>query len=174
MHTFLYPQKDTYITNEVVYVDKNFGIDEILELKAHPNVTRTTIYYQSSSISQSVYTNLELNNFTGNISGSNTSIDSSGYANLKFISNSSISFTGSLIDQATITGSINGVILNNTYSASILNGITYGSSGQQSVTLSNVSGSLNGFSGSFVGSLNVTGSLIGNFNSVSGWTSTWE
>jgi len=163
MHTFLYPQKDTYITNEVVYVDKNFGIDEILELKAHPNVTRTTIYYQSSSISQSVYTNLELNNFTGNISGSNTSIDSSGYANLKFISNSSISFTGSLIDQATITGSINGVILNNTYSASILNGITYGSSGQQSVTLLNVSGSLNGFSGSFVGSLNVTGSLIGNF-----------
>lgn len=163
MHTFLYPQKDTYITNEVGYVNKNFGIDEILELKAHPNVTRTTIYYQSSSISQSVYTNLELNNFTGNISGSNTSIDSSGYANLKFIANSSISFTGSLIDGATITGSINGVILNNTYSASFLNGITYGSSGQQSVTLSNVSGSLNGFSGSFVGSLNVTGSLIGNF-----------
>ena len=163
MHTFLYPQKDTYITNEVGYVNKNFGIDEILELKAHPNVTRTTIYYQSSSISQSVYTNLELNNFTGNISGSNTSIDSSGYANLKFIANSSISFTGSLIDGATITGSINGVILNNTYSASFLNGITYGSSGQQSVTLSNVSGSLNGFSGSFVGSLNVTSSLIGNF-----------
>ena len=163
MHTFLYPQKDTYITNEVVYVDKNFGIDEILELKAHPNVTRTAIYYQSSSISQSVYTNLELNNFTGNISGSNTSIDSSGYANLKFIANSSISFTGSLINGATITGSINGVILNNTYSASFLNGITYGSSGQQSVTLSNVSGSLNGFSGSFVGSLTVTSSLIGNF-----------
>ena len=163
MHTFLYPQKDTYITNEVGYVNKNFGIDEILELKAHPNVTRTTIYYQSSSISQSVYTNLELNNFTGNISGSNTSIDSSGYANLKFIANSSISFTGSLINGATITGSINGVILNNTYSASFLNGITYGSSGQQSVTLSNVSGSLNGFSGSFVGSLTVTSSLIGNF-----------
>ena len=163
MHTFLYPQKDTYITNEVGYVNKNFGIDEILELKAHPNVTRTTIYYQSSSISQSVYTNLELNDFTGNISGSNTSINSSGYANLKFIANSSISFTGSLIDGATITGSINGVILNNTYSASFLNGITYGSSGQQSVTLSNVSGSLNGFSGSFVGSLNVTSSLIGNF-----------
>ena len=163
MHTFLYPQKDTYITNEVGYVNKNFGIDEILELKAHPNVTRTTIYYQSSSISQSVYTNLELNDFTGNISGSNTSIDSSGYANLKFIANSSISFTGSLIDGATITGSINGVILNNTYSASFLNGITYGSSGQQSVTLSNVSGSLNGFSGSFVGSLTVTSSLIGNF-----------
>ena len=159
MHTFLYPQKDTYITNEVGYVNKNFGIDEILELKAHPNVTRTTIYYQSSSISQSVYTNLELNNFTGNISGSNTSIDSSGYANLKFIANSSISFTGSLINGANITGSLSGVVS----TSSFLNGTTYGSSGQQSVILSNVSGSLNGFSGSFVGSLNVTSSLIGNF-----------
>ena len=159
MHTFLYPQKDTYITNEVGYVNKNFGIDEILELKAHPNVTRTTIYYQSSSISQSVYTNLELNNFTGNISGSNTSIDSSGYANLKFIANSSISFTGSLINGANITGSLSGVVS----TSSFLNGTTYGSSGQQSVILSNVSGSLNGFSGSFVGSLTVTSSLIGNF-----------
>ena len=159
MHTFLYPQKDTYITNEVGYVNKNFGIDEILELKAHPNVTRTTIYYQSSSISQSVYTNLELNDFTGNISGSNTSINSSGYANLKFIANSSISFTGSLINGANITGSLSGVVS----TSSFLNGTTYGSSGQQSVILSNVSGSLNGFSGSFVGSLNVTSSLIGNF-----------
>ena len=159
MHTFLYPQKDTYITNEVGYVNKNFGIDEILELKAHPNVTRTAIYYQSSSISQSVYTNLELNNFTGNISGSNTSIDSSGYANLKFIANSSISFTGSLINGANITGSLSGVVS----TSSFLNGTTYGSSGQQSVILSNVSGSLNGFSGSFVGSLTVTSSLIGNF-----------
>jgi hypothetical protein len=159
MHTFLYPQKDTYITNEVGYVNKNFGIDEILELKAHPNVTRTAIYYQSSSISQSVYTNLELNNFTGNISGSNTSIDSSGYANLKFIANSSISFTGSLINGANITGSLSGVVS----TSSFLNGTTYGSSGQQSVILSNISGSLNGFSGSFVGSLTVTSSLIGNF-----------
>ena len=158
MHTFLYPQKDTYITNEVGYADKNFGIDEILELKAHPNVTRTTIYYQSSSISQSVYTNLDLNNFTGNISGSSTSSDSSGFVNLKFINNSTISFTGSLIDGANITGSVSGVVL----SSSILNGTTYGSSGQQSIAFSNVSGSLNGFSGSFFGNLTVTGSLIGN------------
>jgi hypothetical protein len=34
MHTFLYPQKDTYITNEVGYANKNFGIDEILELRS--------------------------------------------------------------------------------------------------------------------------------------------
>ena len=158
MHTFLYPQKDTYITNEVGYADRNFGIDEILELKGQPNITRTTVYYQSSSISQSVYTNLNVNNFTGNISGSSTSADSSGYVNLKFINNSTISFTGSLIDGANITGSVSGVVL----SSSVLNGTTYGSSGQQSIVFSNISGSLNGFSGSFSGNLTVTGSLIGN------------
>lgn len=53
MHTFLYPQKDTYITNKVGYADRNFGIDEILELKAHPTTT-TIVTYQSSSISHSV------------------------------------------------------------------------------------------------------------------------
>jgi len=53
MHTFLYPQKDTYITNEVGYANKNFGIDEILELKAHPTTTTTIVQYSSSSISQS-------------------------------------------------------------------------------------------------------------------------
>lgn len=162
MHTFLYPQKDTYITNEVGYANKNFGIDEILELKGHPNVTRTTVYYQSSSVSQSFYNNFNVQNFSGNISGSSTSIDSYGYVELKFTDNSSISFTGSLIDGAIITGSLSGVVLNSTYSSSILNGVTYGSSGQESITLSNVSGSLNGFSGSFSGSLVVTGSLIGN------------
>jgi hypothetical protein len=53
MHTFLYPQKDTYITNKVGYADRNFGIDEILELKAHPTTTTTIVQYSSSSISQS-------------------------------------------------------------------------------------------------------------------------
>ena len=162
MHTFLYPQKDTYITNEVGYTNRNFGIDEILELKGHPNITKTTVYYQSSSVSQSTYNNLVVNNFSGSISGSSTSIESSGYVKLTFAGNSSIFFTGSLIDCANITGSLNGVVLNNTYSSSILNGISYGVSGQQSVILSNVSGSLNGFSGSFSGSLTITGSLIGN------------
>lgn len=166
MHTFLYPQKDTYITNEVGYSNKNFGIDEILELKAHPNVMPVTVYYQSSSISQSVYTNLDVNKFTGNISASNLSNGSYGYGNIKFTGNSSVSFVGALIDRAYITGSLNGVILNSTYSSSILNGTTYGASGQQTVVLSNVSGSLNGFSGSFSGSLIGSGSttLIGTFS----------
>lgn len=34
MHTFIYPIKDTFINNSKVYRDKNFGIDEMLEIYA--------------------------------------------------------------------------------------------------------------------------------------------
>lgn len=34
MHTFIYPSKDTYLNNASAYKDKNFGIDEILEIYA--------------------------------------------------------------------------------------------------------------------------------------------
>ena len=37
MHTFIYPSQDTYINNAAVYRDKNFGIDEILEVYASNN-----------------------------------------------------------------------------------------------------------------------------------------
>lgn len=34
MHTFIYPFKDTFINNNKYFIDKNFGIDEILEIYA--------------------------------------------------------------------------------------------------------------------------------------------
>ena len=34
MHKFIYPAKDTYINNSSTFEDKNFGIDEILEVYA--------------------------------------------------------------------------------------------------------------------------------------------
>jgi hypothetical protein len=34
MHTFIYPSQDTYLNNASAYKDKNFGIDEILEIYA--------------------------------------------------------------------------------------------------------------------------------------------
>ncbi|NDD78789.1 MAG: hypothetical protein EBZ41_02840 [Actinobacteria bacterium] len=34
MHKFIYPAKDTYINNSSTFEDKNFGIDEILEIYA--------------------------------------------------------------------------------------------------------------------------------------------
>ena len=43
MHTFIYPSQDTYINNSPQFIDKNFGIDEILEIYAS-NKGTTTVY----------------------------------------------------------------------------------------------------------------------------------
>ena len=43
MHTFIYSSQDTYINNSPEFIDKNFGIDEILEIYAS-NKGTTTVY----------------------------------------------------------------------------------------------------------------------------------
>ncbi len=43
MHTFIYPSQDTYINNSTEFKNKNFGIDEILEVYAS-NIGNTTVY----------------------------------------------------------------------------------------------------------------------------------
>lgn len=43
MHIFIYPSQDTYINNSKQYQNKNFGIDEILEIYAS-NKGNTTVY----------------------------------------------------------------------------------------------------------------------------------
>ncbi len=43
MHTFIYPSQDTYINNSIEFKNKNFGIDEILEVYAS-NIGNTTVY----------------------------------------------------------------------------------------------------------------------------------
>lgn len=43
MHTFIYPSQDTYINNSPEFINKNFGIDEILEIYAS-NKGTTTVY----------------------------------------------------------------------------------------------------------------------------------
>lgn len=53
MHHLIYPTKDTYITNESSFTNKNFGIDEILEVKGNSQIVRTVSVYQSGPITQS-------------------------------------------------------------------------------------------------------------------------
>ena len=43
MHTFIYPSQDTYINNSDTFINRNFGIDEILEIYAS-NKGSTTVY----------------------------------------------------------------------------------------------------------------------------------
>lgn len=132
MHHFLYPSYDTYITNESNYLNKNLGLDEILEVKGITDYYQQVTHYQTSSISQSYSVNTTLINFTGSVDGylSGSSSTSS------LLVSSSIDITGSFRFNGIFTGSWNG----NFTTASMVN----------------VSGSL---SGSAVGSL--TGSWRG-------------
>jgi hypothetical protein len=43
MHIFIYPSQDTYINNSDKYQNKNFGLDEVLEIYAS-NSGKTTVY----------------------------------------------------------------------------------------------------------------------------------
>ncbi len=67
MHIFVYPEKDTYITNETSYVNKNFGIDEILELKSIPQLTRILNSY--TTLPFIGYYSQSLMNYSGSIIG---------------------------------------------------------------------------------------------------------
>lgn len=169
MHTFLYPQKDTYITNEVGYADKNFGIDEILELRSYPHVKKNLLLYQSSSLTASFY-NTTVIGFSGSVSGSTLDGGTSyGYGNLRFHSSASITFTGSLLNNARGTGSFVGTFIGSPfYGYSTLNGINYGEFGSQNVALTNVSGTISGFSGSFSGSIIEHDFPISEFNALIG------
>ena len=70
MHNFIYPSKDTYITNLDGLEDKNFGIDEILQVG-----TKNTPLQTLSPTKDYVYSNIIFNSqgvtyFTGIFTGS--------------------------------------------------------------------------------------------------------
>jgi len=134
MHTFIFPKQDTFITNETGYENKNFGIDEILELKAQNQLVSNVSFYVSSSLSGS-YTTFNVINYIGGISSSYLS-GSSNSANL-YISGSS-QFTST-----NYNGYVSG---------------TYGAGIQITSSLTNYNGSVTGsVSGSIIGSF--TGSI---------------
>ena len=145
MHTFIFPKQDTFITNETGYADKNFGIDEILEIKAKNQLIRNVVFYVSSSLSGS-YSTFNVLNYSGSISSS-------------YLSGSSDSV---VID---ISGS-------SQFSSTNYNGYvsgTYGSGTPITSSLTNYTGSITGsVSGSIVGSFSgsiysASGSII-NYN----------
>ena len=60
MHTFIYPSQDTYINNSSKFKDKNFGIDEILEIYASNNgkkVVYSSPYWHDVPLTSSSYGN---------------------------------------------------------------------------------------------------------------------
>lgn len=70
MHHFIYPSKDTYITNRAGFADKNFGLNELLQV----GTSNTPVKYLSQTkdytyVSYS-FNSQQVDNFNGYFSGS--------------------------------------------------------------------------------------------------------
>lgn len=146
MHHFIFPKKDTYISNDLHFLNKNFGLDEILRIGSIAVDTRitsptTTFTYGTQSVS-----NWFVNSFTGTITTGSLFGTSSFISGSILNSSTTCSFTCSYFS-GSLTGSYNGFITGSFDSSS------------------NFTGSLTNFSGSIYSTgINgiVTGSLIAN------------
>jgi len=151
MHTFIYPSQDTYVNNSKQYRNKNFGIDEILEIYASNYGTKTVFnspYWHDVPLTSSSYGNNGwLAYSTSSIyiySGSNWykfGLTSSVIPNTSFIAN----FTGRLSNKIT-----------NVKKPLYISGSSDFASGS--------------FSGSVTNAYCFTSSYSGSFISSSGWT----
>lgn len=158
MHHFIYPSKDTYITNETNYLSKNLGLDELLEVKANTQLYRTVTVYQTASISQSYASESSLYLFNGQISGYLSGSDISSSLRIS----SSADVQGTLVFTGQITGSINGTTTTSsvTNQTGHLSGSLSGSlTGSWYGIICNASGSVSSFSGLLQGTASGTGSF---------------
>jgi len=141
VHHFIYPAEDTYISNRSGYEDKNFGIDEILQIGTTNIPQRVYSATKDYPYTNAIFNNQQVTYFTaiftgsfsgtvdfasGSISGSNLDFSASYFSGSidgtpQELSASVVS--GSLVD-GYITGSISA-----TYSTGLFEGTLSGSSG---------------------------------------------
>lgn len=100
MHHFIYPSKDTYISNRTDVDDKNFGIDEILQIGTSNIAVRTLNSTKTFSYLNSIFANQTVTYFSGTFTGSFT-------GTVAFISGS-ISGSGIAFSASYFSGSVNG------------------------------------------------------------------
>lgn len=120
MHHYIYPAKDTYITNRSGYSDKNFGIDEILQIGTS-NVTVSELSQtREYEYTNQIFTSTRVQNFTGTFTGS--LLGSASFAS------GSISGSNLWFSSSNFTGSVNGspVEISGSISGSLVNGGIYG------------------------------------------------
>ena len=133
MHTFIYPSQDTYINNSSEFIDKNFGIDEILEIYAS-NKGTTTVYtdpnWHAAPITASSYGN-------------------EGW--LAYTTSSLFIYSGSKWYAFNLTSS---VIPNTSFIANFTGRLSNVTTNPKKPLY--ISGSANYASGSFTGSMNIT------------------
>lgn len=148
MHHFIYSAKDTYVTNESTYLQSNFGIDEMVEVKANTQLYRNVTIYQTGSVSQSYSSPTRLYLFTGQVYGY---LSGSAYGTSSLINDANGDLSGAFYTfNGRITGSINGTPTTSSVinQAGHLSGSLSGSiTGSWNGILCDASGSLNTFSG---------------------------
>jgi len=153
MHTFIYPSKDSYITNEIGYVDKNFGIDEILELKSIPQLNKLLNLYTNVPVSGTYDSSIKnySGSFYGYISGSDTSAQfyisgSSAFTSSNFNGRVSGSYNGTPTTGSTLSG----------FSGNVSGFVTGSLTGSFRGTLSYATGVLTSFNGYLMGTVSGT------------------
>lgn len=177
MHIFIFPSKDTYVTNFTNFENKNFGIDELLNISSVASSVKSVVKYQSGSLDSDNYIINNVVNFSGSLvgyfTGSTTNVIaldtpneiSVVYGTVVAYANPTAScanftttrFTG------TVTGSVSGHV-----ASALLNGNTYT---DETVSILFASGSVTDFSGDISGSSisgNISGSLTGIVTNLSG------
>lgn len=96
MHHFIYPSKDTYITNRPGYADKNFGINELLLV----GTSNTPVRYLSSTKDyyyvNTIFNSQQVDYFSGSFVG--TLNDTSSFSGSLVGFNGCLTGTGSGVD----------------------------------------------------------------------------
>lgn len=125
MHHFIYPAKDTYITNRNQVDDKNFGLTEILRVGTSNTLTRNFNLTKDYTYTDAVFNNQHVDYFVGSFTGSFVGVASyvSGT-----ISGSGIAFSASFFSGSVDgTGSVGSGSFGNPASGSIIIGSITGS-----------------------------------------------
>lgn len=69
MHKFIYSSEDSFIWNYSNYLDKNFGLDEILEIESSRKSVRSFISSSLTYVDKTLI-NINVINFNGTVTGS--------------------------------------------------------------------------------------------------------
>lgn len=125
MHHFIYPAKDTYITNRTQMDDRNFGITEVLHVGTSNTLTRTLSATKDFSYVDAIFDHQGVDYFVGEFTGSfSGTVD---FAN-GTISGSGITFSASYFSGSVDgTGSIGSGSFGNPLSGSTIIGTITGS-----------------------------------------------
>lgn len=140
MHHFIYPSKDTYITNQTNWDDKNFGIDELLLIGTDNKPVRYLSPTRNYVFTDATFLSQPMENFTGTFTGDfgGYVINAIGTISGSYLIFSASYFSGSIDGVGTVTGSV--------VSGSLVDGYISGSVDTDPYVIGYFSGQLTGSS----------------------------